>query len=89
MLRHNKTRASHAGANAGLQVLSIVNKQSKFEVNIISNDRDIRKRLIFNKHSKLKKRHNCVKNILRATLPTGMGFAFRSKQLVRVTSSYL
>ena len=51
MLRHKKTKASHAGANAQLQVLLIVNKQSMFEVNIISNDRDISKWLIFNKHS--------------------------------------
>ena len=53
----------------------IVNNYSKFEVNIFSKDRDIRKRLILSENSKWKKGHNYVKK-LTVTLPTGMGCAF-------------
>ena len=56
----------------------IVNNYSEFQVNIFSNNRDIRLHLLEN--SKSKKGHNFVKK-WRITSPTGMGSPFDSEQL--------
>ena len=57
--------------------LLIVNNYSKFQVNIFSNNRDIRLHL---ENSKSKRGHNFVKK-WRITSPTGMGSPFNSEQL--------
>ena len=50
----------------------------EFQVNIFSNNRDIRLHL---ENSKSKKGHNLVKKNWRITSPTGMGSPFDSEQL--------
>ena len=64
--------------------LLIVNNYSEFQVNIFSNNRDIRLHL-----ENSKKGHNFVKKNWRITSPTDMGFPFDSEQLFRVSSKYL
>ena len=44
----------------------------KFEVNIFSKDRDIRKMLILSENSNSKKGHNYVKKVLMVTYPTAV-----------------
>ena len=66
--------------------LLIVNNYSEFQVNIFSNNRDIRLHL---ENSKSKKVHNFVKKYWRIISPTGMGFPFDSEQLFLVSSKYL
>ena len=56
----------------------IVNNYSEFQVNIFSNNRDIRLHL---ENSKSKKGHNFVKENWRITSSTGMGSPFDSEQL--------
>ena len=48
----------------------IENRYSEFQVNIFSNNRDIRRHI---ENSKSKKGHNFVKRNWRITSPTGMG----------------
>ena len=56
----------------------IMNKYSEFQVNIFSNNRDIRLHL---ENSKSKKGHNFVKKNWSITYPTGMGSTFDSEHL--------
>ena len=56
-----------------------MNNYSEFQVNILSNNRDIRLHL---ENSKLKKGHNFVKKNQRITSPTGMSSPFDSEQLI-------
>ena len=62
-----------------------MNNYSEFQVNIFSNNRDIKLHLEI---SKLKKGHNFVKK-WRITSPTGMSVPFDSEQLLSVSSKYL
>ena len=55
-----------------------MNNYSEFQVNIFSNNRDIRLHL---ENSKSKEEHNFVKNNWRITSSTGMGSPFDSEQL--------
>ena len=64
----------------------ILNNFSEFQVNIFSNNGDIRLHL---ENTKSKKGHNFVKKILRITSPTGMGSPFDCEQLFSVSSKYL
>ena len=57
--------------------LLVVNNYSDFQVNIFSNNRDIRLHL---ENSKSKKGHNFVKINWRITSPTSMGSPFVSEQ---------
>ena len=66
--------------------LLIVNNYSEFQVNIFSNNRDIRLHL---DNSKLKKGHNFVIKNWKITSPTGMSSSYDSEQLFRVSSKYL
>ena len=54
------------------------NNYSEFQVNIFSNNRDIRLLL---ENSKSKKGHNFVKKKWRISSPTGMGSPFNSEHL--------
>ena len=59
--------------------LLIVNNYSEFQVNIFSNNRDIRLHL---ENSKLKKGHSFVKKNWKNTSPNGIGSPFDSEQLL-------
>ena len=80
-----KKRIHLSKKNGGLPPLQvwvpllIVNNYSEFQVNIFSNNRDIRLHL---ENSKSKKGHNFVKKNWRTISPTGMGSPFDSEQLL-------
>ena len=63
-----------------------MNNYSEFQVNIFSNNRDIRLHL---EKSKSKKGHDFVKINWRITSPIGMGSSFGSEQLFCVSRKYL
>ena len=63
-----------------------MNNYSEFQVNIFSNNRDIRLHL---ENSESKRGHNFVKKNWRIISSTGMGSPFDSEQLFLVSNKYL